>query len=112
MSNKQAFKLYYHYVGFHCRKLSITLSQIFTHLASNLLFFFLQAVLLAQDIRDRERGGRAQIGVVEGGDEQSSPELMKVMTAVLGQRTLALKEAIPDDSPDQVQKVQNIKLYQ
>ncbi|XP_033494509.1 villin-1 isoform X1 [Epinephelus lanceolatus] len=70
----------------------------------------LKAVLLAQDIRDRERGGRAQIGVVEGVDEQSSPELMKVMTAVLGQRTGQLKEAIPDDKPDQVQNT-SVRLY-
>uniref|UniRef100_A0A4W6DBQ1 Villin like n=1 Tax=Lates calcarifer TaxID=8187 RepID=A0A4W6DBQ1_LATCA len=63
----------------------------------------LKAVLLAQDIRDRERGGRAQIGVVEGGNEEDSPELMKVMMAVLGQRTGQLKDAIPDDKPDQVQ---------
>ncbi|KAK2886524.1 villin-1 isoform X1 [Channa argus] len=70
----------------------------------------LKAVLLAQDIRDRERGGRAQIAVVEGGDEQSSPELMKVMTAVLGQRTGPLKDAIPDDSTSQVQNT-NVKLY-
>uniref|UniRef100_A0A7N8X779 Villin-like n=1 Tax=Mastacembelus armatus TaxID=205130 RepID=A0A7N8X779_9TELE len=59
----------------------------------------LKAVLLAQDIRDRERGGRAQIGVVEGADEKSSPELMKLMTAVLGQRTGQIKEATPDDIP-------------
>jgi len=71
----------------------------------------LQAVLLAQDIRDRERGGRAQIGLVEGGDEQDSPELMKVMMAVLGQRTGQLKDATPDDKPDQVQKT-NVRLYQ
>ncbi|KAM9839452.1 villin-1 [Aulostomus maculatus] len=70
----------------------------------------LKAVLLAQDIRDRERGGRAQIGVVEGGDEKDSPELMKVMTAVLGQRTGQLKEAIPDDKPQQAQNA-NIRLY-
>ncbi|TNN88275.1 Villin-1 [Liparis tanakae] len=63
----------------------------------------LKAVLLAQDIRDRERGGRAQIGLVEGGDEQDSPELMKVMMAVLGQRTGQLKDATPDDKPDHVQ---------
>uniref|UniRef100_A0A665VFR7 HP domain-containing protein n=1 Tax=Echeneis naucrates TaxID=173247 RepID=A0A665VFR7_ECHNA len=69
----------------------------------------LKAVLLAQDIRDRERGGRAQIGVVEGGDEQDSPELMKVMTAVLGQRTGHLKDAIPDEKPGQVQKT-NVRL--
>ncbi|XP_040921286.1 villin-1 [Toxotes jaculatrix] len=70
----------------------------------------LKAVLLAQDIRDRERGGRAQIGVVEGGNEQDYPELMKVMTAVLGQRPAQLKEAIPDDRPDQVQNT-NVRLY-
>lgn len=67
--------------------------------------------MLAQDIRDRERGGRAQIGVVEGGDEKDSPELMKVMTAVLGQRSGQLKEAIPDDKPDQVQNT-SVRLYQ
>lgn len=71
----------------------------------------LQAVLLAQDIRDRERGGRAQIGVVEGGDERDSPELMKVLMAVLGQRSGPLKEAIPDDKPDQLQNA-NVRLYQ
>lgn len=73
--------------------------------------FSLQAVLLAQDIRDRERGGRAQIGVVEGDDEKDSPELMKVMTTVLGQRTGPLKEAVPDDKPGQVQSG-NVRLYQ
>uniref|UniRef100_A0A8C2H1S1 Villin-like n=1 Tax=Cyprinus carpio TaxID=7962 RepID=A0A8C2H1S1_CYPCA len=52
----------------------------------------LKAVLLAQDIRDRERGGRAQIGVIEGGQEEASPELMKIMTSVLGQRTGHLKD--------------------
>ncbi|XP_038584655.1 villin-1 isoform X3 [Micropterus salmoides] len=70
----------------------------------------LKAVLLAQDIRDRERGGRAQIGVVEGGDERDSPELMKVLMAVLGQRSGPLKEAIPDDKPDQLQNA-NVRLY-
>lgn len=71
----------------------------------------MQAVLLAQDIRDRERGGRAQIGVVEGGDERGSPELMKAMMAVLGQRNGPLKAATPDDKHDQVQNT-NIRLYQ
>lgn len=71
----------------------------------------LQAVLLAQDIRDRERGGRAQIGVVEGGDERSSPELMKAMTAVLGQRSGPLKDAIPDNKPGLVENT-NVRLYQ
>ncbi|XP_067433885.1 villin-1 isoform X2 [Thunnus thynnus] len=70
----------------------------------------LKAVLLAQDIRDRERAGRAQIGVVEGADEKDSPELMKIMTAVLGQRHGPLKEAVPDDKPDHVQNT-TVRLY-
>ncbi|KAF3836570.1 hypothetical protein F7725_029128 [Dissostichus mawsoni] len=57
-------------------------------------------VLDGQDIRE-ERGGRAQIGVVEGGDEKDSPELMKVLMAVLGPRAGPLKEALPDDRPDE-----------
>ncbi|XP_060920960.1 advillin isoform X2 [Labrus mixtus] len=70
----------------------------------------LKAVLLAQDIRDRERGGRAQIGVVEGGNEHDSPELMKVMMAVLGQRNGPLREAIADDQTDSVQSSM-VRLY-
>lgn len=70
----------------------------------------LKAVLLAQDIRDRERGGRAQIGVVEGSDEAGSPELMQVMTSVLGPRKGHLKDAIPDDKPNQAQK-SFVRLY-
>lgn len=67
--------------------------------------------MLAQDIRDRERGGRAQIGVIEGAQEEASPDLMKVMVSVLGQRIGQLKEAIPDDKPSQNQ-TSNVKLYQ
>ncbi|XP_059390520.1 advillin-like isoform X2 [Carassius carassius] len=70
----------------------------------------MKAILLAQDIRDRERGGRAQIGVIEGGQEEASPELMKIMISVLGHRTGHLKESIPDDKPDQNQ-TSIVKLY-
>ncbi|XP_034024827.1 villin-1 isoform X2 [Thalassophryne amazonica] len=72
----------------------------------------LKAVCLTQDIRDRERGGRAQIGVVEGGDEGDTPELMKIMTAVLGEKPRQLKEAVPDENVDE-QRMQNshIRLY-
>lgn len=78
---------------------------------SPLLFRAFQAVVLAQDIRDRERGGRAQIGLVEGGDEQSSPELMKAMTAVLGQRSGPLKPATSDDAHELAQN-NSVRLYQ
>ncbi|KAJ3611630.1 hypothetical protein NHX12_021645, partial [Muraenolepis orangiensis] len=70
----------------------------------------LKAVLLAQDIRDRERGGRAQITVVEGSDEEDTPGLMKIMRDVLGQRTGQLKDAIPDEGHD-VSQGNTVKLY-
>lgn len=67
-------------------------------------------MLLARDIRDRERGGRAEIGVVEGDKEAASPELMTVLKDTLGQRSL-IKPAVPDEIVDQQQK-SNIILYQ
>lgn len=66
---------------------------------------------LAKDIRDRERGGRAQVAVVEGDDEQSSEEAMKLMKQSLGERTKDIKEAIPDEIVDEKLKTA-IKLYQ
>nr|XP_015810628.2 villin-1 isoform X1 [Nothobranchius furzeri]XP_015810629.2 villin-1 isoform X1 [Nothobranchius furzeri] len=69
----------------------------------------LKAVLLAQDIRDRERGGRAEISVVEGGHEQETPEL-KLMMVALGPKPNNLKKAVPDDTHDQVQ-ASGVKLY-
>ncbi|XP_043939326.1 advillin-like isoform X2 [Protopterus annectens] len=70
----------------------------------------LKGVQLAQDIRDRERGGRTQIGIVDGENESSSPELMQILTAVLGERRVQLKEPTPDEQADQLQKA-NIRLY-
>ncbi|XP_037370985.1 advillin [Talpa occidentalis] len=69
----------------------------------------LKAMLLAKDIRDRERGGRAEIGVVEGDREAASPELMKVLQDTLGRRSI-LKGAVPDEIIDQQQK-SNTMLY-
>ncbi|XP_051026474.1 advillin [Acomys russatus] len=70
----------------------------------------LKAMLLARDIRDRERGGRAEIGVIEGDKEAASPELMTVLKDTLGQRSV-IKPAVPDEVVDQQQK-SNIILYQ
>ncbi|XP_047405100.1 advillin isoform X2 [Sciurus carolinensis] len=69
----------------------------------------LKAMLLAKDIRDRERGGRAEIGVIEGDKEAASPELMKVLQDTLGPRSI-IKPAVPDEIKDQQQKP-NIMLY-
>ncbi|XP_038654497.1 advillin [Scyliorhinus canicula] len=70
----------------------------------------LKALLLSQDIRDRERGGRAHIGIVDGDLEDEHPELMKIMIATLGERRGELKEATSDAKADQLQK-SNVRLY-
>ncbi|XP_048808688.1 villin-1 isoform X1 [Lagopus muta] len=69
----------------------------------------LGAMTLAKDIRDRERAGRAKVGVVEGEDEGASPELMQVLTYVLGEKK-NIKAATADD---QVHQALNsaLKLY-
>lgn len=67
-------------------------------------------MLLAKDIRDRERGGRAEIGVVEGDKEAASPELMTILQDTLGRRSI-IQPAVPDKIVDQQQK-SNIMLYQ
>ncbi|NXW40621.1 VILI protein, partial [Nyctiprogne leucopyga] len=69
----------------------------------------LKAMTLAKDIRDRERGGRAKVGVVDGEDEGASPGLMQVLTHVLGEKR-DIKAAIPDDKVDQQLK-SSLKLY-
>ncbi|XP_014743582.1 PREDICTED: villin-1 [Sturnus vulgaris] len=69
----------------------------------------LRAMTLAKDIRDRERGGRAKVGVVDGEDEDASPELMKVLKHVLGEKR-NIQPAIPDDKVDQIVK-SSLKLY-
>ncbi|KAM4699877.1 advillin isoform 1-T2 [Discoglossus pictus] len=70
----------------------------------------MKGMLLAKDIRDRERGGRMEIGVVEGDQEQASPELMKLLVSTLGERTHKIGPGIPDEVADQTQK-SNIMLY-
>ncbi|NXN33231.1 VILI protein, partial [Nycticryphes semicollaris] len=60
----------------------------------------LKAMTLAKDIRDRERGGRAKVGVVDGEDEAASPGLMQVLKHVLGEKR-DIKAAIPDNKVDQ-----------
>uniref|UniRef100_A0A8C5W7L3 Villin-1 n=1 Tax=Leptobrachium leishanense TaxID=445787 RepID=A0A8C5W7L3_9ANUR len=75
------------------------------------LFYSLQGMNLAKDISDRERGGRAQVYVVEGDDEGSSPQLMEVLYKVVGDRRGEIKPSIADDVVDQVAKT-SIKLYQ
>lgn len=68
-------------------------------------------MLLAKDIRDRERGGRAEIRIVEGEAESHSPQSMEILTEVLGQRPSKLPEGAPDATADQEQK-SKLTLYQ
>ncbi|XP_075037159.1 villin-1 isoform X2 [Mixophyes fleayi] len=70
----------------------------------------LRGMNLAKDIRDRERGGRSQVFVVEGDDEGASPQLMEIMMHVLGDRR-EIRAPISDDVVDQAAKGA-IKLYQ
>uniref|UniRef100_A0A4W4FRB9 Villin-1 n=1 Tax=Electrophorus electricus TaxID=8005 RepID=A0A4W4FRB9_ELEEL len=69
----------------------------------------LRGMNLAKDIRDRERGGRAQVVVVEGDDEKSSEEAMKLMKQVLGEKR-EIKEPIPDEVVEEKLK-SSIKLF-
>ncbi|KAI3370212.1 hypothetical protein L3Q82_024994 [Scortum barcoo] len=64
----------------------------------------LKGMLLAKDIRDRERGGRADIRVIEGEEESKSPQTMEILNEVLGERTSQLRDGPPDETVDQEQK--------
>ncbi|XP_018408090.1 PREDICTED: villin-1 [Nanorana parkeri] len=72
----------------------------------------LRGMNLAKDIRDRERGGRTHVFVVEGDDEEATPKLMQILThdQVLGKKK-AIKPPISDDVVDTAAKG-SIKLYQ
>lgn len=70
----------------------------------------LRGMNLAKDIRDRERGGRAHVYVVEGDNEAGSPKLMEILMQLLGNRG-EIKAAIPDDIVDN-KATAAIKLYQ
>ncbi|KAM4024287.1 villin-1 isoform 2-T3 [Anomaloglossus baeobatrachus] len=70
----------------------------------------LRGMNLAKDISDRERGGRAQVYVVEGDNEAGSPKLMEILMRLLGERR-EIRGAISDDVVDNV-AAGAIKLYQ
>ncbi|XP_038552284.1 advillin [Micropterus salmoides] len=70
----------------------------------------LKGMLLAKDIRDRERGGRAEIRVIEGEAESNSPQNMEMLNSVLGERTSKLTDGPPDETADQEQ-MSNLTLY-
>lgn len=76
-----------------------------------LFFVGCKGMMLAKDIRDRERGGRAEIGVVEGDEEGKSPQLMEIMTNILGERPSVLPSGTPDEISDQEQMTK-LTLYQ
>uniref|UniRef100_A0AAY4CKL1 HP domain-containing protein n=1 Tax=Denticeps clupeoides TaxID=299321 RepID=A0AAY4CKL1_9TELE len=71
----------------------------------------MKGMILAKDIRDRERGGRAEIGVIEGDAEANSSLLMEALTTILGERTINLPCGSTDDAADQEQ-MSKLTLYQ
>lgn len=68
-----------------------------------------RGLALTCSLQEKERGGRAQIGVVD--DEVTATDLMEIMEAVLGCRVGNLYTAIPNGSINQLQKA-NVCLYQ
>ncbi|KAB0399950.1 hypothetical protein E2I00_012626, partial [Balaenoptera physalus] len=56
-----------------------------------------RGLALTHSLQNRERGGRAQIGVVD--DEAEATDLMQIMEAVLGCRVGNLHTAMPSKSP-------------
>ncbi|XP_050978924.1 advillin [Labeo rohita] len=70
----------------------------------------LKGMMLAKDIRDRERGGRAEIGVIEGDAEANSPLVMEVMVSILGERPSKLPSGTPDEITDREQ-MSKLTLY-
>ncbi|VFV38075.1 villin-like isoform 1 [Lynx pardinus] len=67
-----------------------------------------RGLALTCSLRDRERGGRAQIGVVD--DEVEATDLVRIMEAVLGCRVGNLPATRPDKSVNQLQKA-SVRLY-
>uniref|UniRef100_A0A8D0TEW9 Gelsolin-like domain-containing protein n=1 Tax=Sus scrofa TaxID=9823 RepID=A0A8D0TEW9_PIG len=67
-----------------------------------------EGLALTRSLKDRERGGRAQIGIVD--DEVEAPELMQIMEAVLGRRVGNLRAAMPSKSINELQKA-SVRLY-
>lgn len=67
---------------------------------------------LAKDIRDRERGGRAQVSVVEGDDEKSSEEAMKLMKQHLGETRRDIRDSIASDDVVEQKLRSSVKLFQ
>ncbi|CAL8267478.1 unnamed protein product [Lota lota] len=70
----------------------------------------LKGMNLAKDIRDRERGGRAQVTVVEADDEMSSVEAVKLMKQHLGDKRDIKDVIISDDVVDNKLRT-SIKLF-
>ncbi|XP_038159441.1 advillin [Cyprinodon tularosa] len=61
----------------------------------------LKGMLLAKDIRDRERGGRSEVRVIEGNTESNSPQIIEVMKNILGEKPSSLPDGKPDETVDQ-----------
>ncbi|XP_074140649.1 villin-like protein isoform X2 [Sminthopsis crassicaudata] len=68
-----------------------------------------RGLALARNIRDGERGGRAQIGVVDE-EQLSSAELLQIMETVLGPRAGSLRDGVTEERADEFQKA-NLRLY-
>ncbi|KAM7229870.1 hypothetical protein CapIbe_018587, partial [Capra ibex] len=68
-----------------------------------------RGLFLTHSLRDRERGGRAEVSVVD--DEAEATDLVVIMEAVLGHRVRNLHAAMPSKRMSELQKA-NVHLYQ
>nr|XP_018668862.1 villin-1 isoform X2 [Ciona intestinalis] len=69
----------------------------------------LKATILAKDIRDRERGGRGQVLIVDGENEKTSDKAYGAMLKLLGDKP-KLNPAIPDEIASR-NKLSQLKLF-
>uniref|UniRef100_H2ZGB4 HP domain-containing protein n=1 Tax=Ciona savignyi TaxID=51511 RepID=H2ZGB4_CIOSA len=70
----------------------------------------LKGTLLAKDIRDRERGGRAQVLVIDGENEKANDKTFGAMVKLLGNKPSQIKAATSDEKVSRA-RLSQLKLF-
>nr|CAB3267612.1 villin-1 [Phallusia mammillata] len=71
----------------------------------------LKATVMAKEIRDRERGGRAQVMVIDGENERGNGKAFDALLKILGAKPKSIKPSTPDDKASR-SKMAQLKLFQ
>uniref|UniRef100_H2ZGB7 HP domain-containing protein n=1 Tax=Ciona savignyi TaxID=51511 RepID=H2ZGB7_CIOSA len=69
----------------------------------------LKGTLLAKDIRDRERGGRAQVLVIDGENEKANDKTFGAMVKLLGNKPSQIKAATSDEKESVVTAINYLR---